>query len=430
VVFAALVLALWSTTPAAGAGDDYQRTAREAAKWIRSTAVGDAKVWPTNTADAKSVNTSLYNGVSGTVLFFLELSHATGDRSYLDDARRGADYLVGALEKEKGTGLYEGVAGIGFALTETYKATGEEKYRAAARRAVEILGRRAKEAGKGVEWNEVTDVISGGAGTGLFLLYAARELKDGGARALAERAGDRLVELSRPAPGGLKWAVSPRFPRLMPNFSHGTAGVCYFLATLHGETRKKEYLDAALAGARYLQGVAKTDGGGCLIFHDEPGGEDLYYLGWCHGPAGTARLFYRLYRVTGERVWLDWTEKCARGVLQSGIPEKRTPGFWNNVGPCCGSAGVAEFFLGLHEVTREQRYLAFSRELTRDVLRRATADEKGVRWVQAEHRVKPDLLQAQTGYMQGAAGVGMWLLRLDRFERGKKPAIRLPDSPF
>jgi hypothetical protein len=91
---------------------------------------------------------------------------------------------------------------------------------------------------------------------------------------------------------------------------------------------------------------------------------------------------------------------------------------------------VAEFFLDLHEVTREPKYLAFSRELTRDLLRRATADEKGTRWVQAEHRVKPELLQAQTGYMQGAAGVGMWLLRLDRFEHGKKPAVRLPDTPF
>ena len=53
-----------------------------------------------------------------------------------------------------------------------------------------------------------------------------------------------------------------------------------------------------------------------------------------------------------------------------------------------------------------------------------------MRWVQAEHRVRPELLVAQTGYMQGAAGIGIWLLHLDAFDRGKKSWIRLPDSPF
>jgi hypothetical protein len=50
--------------------------------------------------------------------------------------------------------------------------------------------------------------------------------------------------------------------------------------------------------------------------------------------------------------------------------------------------------------------------------------------VQAEHRVQPQLLVAQTGYMQGAAGIGMWLLRLDAGERGGTPFVRFPDSPW
>jgi hypothetical protein len=32
--------------------------------------------------------------------------------------------------------------------------------------------------------------------------------------------------------------------------------------------------------------------------------------------------------------------------------------------------------------------------------------------------------------MQGAAGIGMWLLHFDSFERGMKAWISLPDSPF
>src|SRR5207253_5943577 len=131
---------------------------------------------------------------------------------------------------------------------------------------------------------------------------------------------------------------------------HGTAGNAYFLASLYLETKDRAFLEAALAGASYLKAVAKTQGDVCLVFHHEPEGEDLFYLGWCHGPTGTARLFYRLYQATGDREWLDWVKRSARAILASGIPEKRPPGFWNNVSQCCGSAGVAEFFLDLHRL--------------------------------------------------------------------------------
>jgi hypothetical protein len=50
--------------------------------------------------------------------------------------------------------------------------------------------------------------------------------------------------------------------------------------------------------------------------------------------------------------------------------------------------------------------------------------------VRAENRSQPELLQAQTGYMQGAAGIGLWLLRLHAFEKGETAGVTLPVSPF
>jgi rhamnogalacturonyl hydrolase YesR len=418
--------------PIQGERKDYRRAALDAGAWIRSAAIKMEKgtAWPAVPGDAQTIHTGLYEGVSGIVLYFLEAYYATKDEAALKEARAGADYLLAALEDEKATGLYVGLAGIGFTLQETFKATGAEPHRAGAKRCVQLLRQRAQKVGKGVQWNQVTDIISGSAGTGLFLLYAARELQDNAARNLALAAGHRLIELGQPASGGLKWAMSPRFDRLMPNFSHGTAGCAYFLATLYLETKDKAFLDAAFAGAKYLKAIAKTQGDVCLAFHHEPSGEDLFYLGWCHGPVGTARLFYRLYEATEDRAWLEWVKRSARAVMQSGIPEKRTPGFWNNVSVCCGSAGVAEFFLELYRITQDRPYLAFSRRVTDDLLGRATRDDKGVRWIQAEHRIQPNRLLAQTGYMQGAAGIGMMLLHFDAFERGQRGWIILPDNPF
>ena len=216
----------------------------------------------------------------------------------------------------------------------------------------------------------------------------------------------------------------------MPNFSHGTAGVAYFLATLHQRTGERAFLDAALGGARHLRSIAVRDGAGFKVHHHDGDGTDLFYLSWCHGPAGTARLFHRLAEITREPEWSALVDHCASAIAATGIPERRTPGFWNNVSQCCGNAGVAEFFIDVHRLRGDVRYLHFARRNADDLLARATRDAAGTRWVQAEHRVRPELLVAQTGWMQGAAGMGALLLHLDGALAGRPRAIVLPDSPF
>jgi lantibiotic modifying enzyme len=430
IAAAAILVTLGTSSPAAG--PTYREAALQAAHWIRNSAVktDTGTHWLADPTDKTSFDDSLYTGTPGVVLFFLEASRLTGDQSFLTDARGGADYLISIIGDQKENGLYTGVAGTGFVLIETFKATKDPKYREAGLRCAQVISERAKKVGKGVEWSDTTDIIAGGAGIGLFLLYAAAELSQPAFRELAVDAARRLLELGIPESTGLKWRMSPNFARLMPNFSHGTAGIAYFLATVFKATGQKQFLDGAISGANYLASIADTENNACLIFHNEPEGKNLYYLGWCHGPVGTARLFYRLYQVTGDKGWMEWVGKSARGLVQSGIPEKQTPGFWNNVSQCCGSAGVAEFFLNLYRITKDISYLEFSKRVTGNLLTRATRDREGMRWIQAEHRIKPDLLIAQTGYMQGAAGIGMLMLHIDASYGGRKPSIVFPDSPF
>ena len=385
----------------------------------------DAGAWIL--AQGPPAGLDLYHGAAGVVWFLCELGAATGDPAVARDARDRADALVAALEGEADCGLYSGLGGVGFALRRAFELTGEPRYRDGARRAAALIRQRAVPAGSGIEWpGQGYDVISGSAGIGLHLLWEARKEGDPASRELAEKAGRRLLELGIPAGSGTKWAAATDTPMVMPNFSHGTAGVAYFLATLGQETGRREFLDAALGGARYLTSIARTAGDTALVYHHEGDGEDLYYWSWCHGPAGTARLFYRLYAVTGDCAWLEWAQKGARALLASGLPESEPPGWWDNVGPCCGHAGVAELLLGLGE----PRHLELARRITAYLSSRATCDAEGARWVQAEHRVHPELREAQTGYMQGAAGVGMWLLRADALERGTAGPAVLPDSPF
>jgi lantibiotic modifying enzyme len=97
---------------------------------------------------------------------------------------------------------------------------------------------------------------------------------------------------------------------------------------------------------------------------------------------------------------------------------------------CCGIAAEAEFFLGMYHVTHEPTYLEAAKKGTERVLAKGTRDENGMRWVQAEHRVKPELRVAQTGYMQGASGIGIWLMHAAASGANDGKAIVLPDNPF
>jgi len=395
--------------------------------------------------ETPSFDRSLYSGTPGVILFHLELFLATGEQWWLESAALGAGPLLVEVQRDDwpdGHGLYRGLAGAGFVLEHVYQGTGSPRFREGCLRCLERIHEDAIASEHGASWSQVNDVISGAAGTGLFLLWTAKWMDRPQDLELAARAGRHLIALGEPAKGGLDWPMDPDFPRRMPNFSHGTAGIAFFLARLYEETDEPAFLEAALAGARHLLAIRDPGDPGCRIHHHTPGGEDLYYLGWCHGPTGTARLFHQLAKVSGKGEWNAWALRGAESIRVSGIPEVRTPGFWNNVGQCCGTAGVAELLLDLSGRSDGAPHLEFARRLGHDLIRRGELVELsstrngerqlGRRWVQAEHRVRPELLQAQSGYMQGAAGIGMLLLHLHAREPGVegRGRIRLPDDPF
>ena len=422
----------------------YLDAALRAERWVDRSAIrnGRALSWPADPADPASVQTNLYSGSPGVVLMYLELFHATGDRRWLEPARGGADFLMGSLPVsaaslgEEGAGLYTGIAGVAYVLEMVRRATGEARFGKGRAQIVAMLRESLAPAGAGAgaAWNPSNDIISGSSGILLTLAWLDR---NGGAwndwRRDAVRVGDHLLEVATPEHDGLKWGIASTVPRRYPNFSHGTAGVSYVLATLCRETGERRFLDAALAGERYLQAIAtRTPNDGIKIFHSEPGGEQLFYLSWCHGPAGTARLYHRLGEVTGDATWRAMLPRLAQGIVDSGVPEQHPDGsgYWNNISQCCGSSGIVEFFIAMHALTGDAKHLAFARRVMDDAVARGTADGDAIKWIQNEHRVRPELLVAQTGLMQGAAGVALALLHVDGAMQGREPLVALPDTPF
>jgi lantibiotic modifying enzyme len=419
----------------------YLDLAIRCARWIdRSTQEQPSGLaWPADPLRPAPVSLDSYNGMAGVVYFFANLHHATGDSRWRDRAQKGGEYLV--AESERGldrmnAGLYTGLAGLGATLVALSDLKVGANWDEAARRVLARIGQKARRSGDQVEWSASNDIISGTAGTGLFLIQAAGRWRAKEPADLAIAAGRRLLAAGVPAEGGRMWfpAGSGGAAANYPNFSHGTSGVAYFLATLYEQTKEKAFLDGALAGARYLEAVATRHAdGGRAIFHVSGGGENRFYLSWCHGPVGTARLFWRLYRTTGEPRWLEWVGDLTKWLLASGAPEQQSEGYWNNVSQCCGNVGIGQYWIDLSRAQPKgiaQDFAALRDRVIKNTLSRATDEGDGLKWTQAENRVSPQNLVAQTGFMQGAAGVGTFFLQLDALERGVTWPTPWPDTPW
>ena len=141
---------------------------------------------------------------------------------------------------------------------------------------------------------------------------------------------------------------------------------------------------------------------------------------WCHGPAGTSQLFAALAvagvdEVSGFGV-TSLRQRCLNSILTSGVPARLRPGFWDNDGRCCGTAGVGDILLDAaqdcDDPARAGVLLAAARTMADALTERAIRDQAGACWRFTEHRRDPPLLPPGTSWMQGAAGIAAFLLRM------------------
>jgi hypothetical protein len=121
--------------------------------------------------------------------------------------------------------------------------------------------------------------------------------------------------------------------------------------------------------------------------------------------------------------------RCWHTITCSGLPQRLRPGFWDNNGRCCGTAGVLA--LACDRQAEHADGLAFADILASDLAGRATADPDGARWSNYEHRASPATLAPRTGWAMGNAGIIRELLPYARLQDGRDPgyAIAWPDHP-
>jgi hypothetical protein len=283
----------------------------------------------------------------------------------------------------------------------------------------------------------VTDLVLGNAGVVLAAVWAGGEH----AADIASTGGQALLAAADRTEGGLDWAMLPGWPSRMPNYFHGTAGVATALAIAGVALGRADFVTAAQLGAQHLLAVGSLDDGGLIVPHTLPYStrdvEPVTY-NWCHGPAGTSQLFAALAAAGVDQV-AGWPverlrHRCLHSILASGVPRRLRPGFWDNDGRCCGTAGVADVLLDAAQDcaghAQAEALLEAACTMADALAERAIRDQAGARWRFTEHRQDPPLLPPGTSWMQGAAGIAALLLRLARvLENGLSvPVIDRPDQ--
>jgi hypothetical protein len=270
----------------------------------------------------------------------------------------------------------------------------------------------------------LNDLTLGTAGVLLGALWAQRAGVPG-AGELAGRAADVLLAEAEHPATGIDWPFVPRRfltrPAVaMPNLSHGLAGVAAALAVAGAELDRPDLVDAAAGGAAHLVTLGDTSGRGFVVPREVPhhGDLDEVTYTWCHGPTGTSLLFAALEgagvgEVAGETP-RSWQRRCLHSVRTSGLPARLRPGFWDNDGRCCGTAGVGDVFLDSWHRTGAEDDLAFALHLADTLVERAVADGDGAYWRFVEHRAEDPLLPPGVGWMQGAAGIVGYLCHVSR----------------
>ena len=227
-------------------------------------------------------------------------------------------------------------------------------------------------------------------------------------------------------------------PLDLPNFSHGTAGVGYFLAALYAETGDSRFLRAAQRAASYVSALADRDGGLFLVPYGVPneGFTTAYDIGWAHGPAGTARLFYLLWVITEDPEYGSIVHANALTIAASGMPEATAdPQRW--AGPFridrrFGSSGAADFLLKLHAAAPDPRYPLLGERVMSVILEQSRVSRAGRFWPLPLYGFQGDEgeIGIYTGYFYGAAGLGMALLEAHYARIGGRSRVRLPGDPF
>lgn len=396
--------------------------------------------------DMSKADLGNYVGSGGVLFYYLELYKETGNDEYKELVLKAADYLDVHWREQTDAAneifpiegiadsIYLGIASIGMILSVVYETFVRDKDLEAVKAITNQVISDAKTNEAGMYWSFDKSILLGG-GTVLYLYKIYEILKDSKILEAANKGADTILkEAIEDQRGGYAWtSYAHEGQTRVPNFECGTAGIGYLFTVAYEVSGDERYLNAAKEAAEHIRAIAVLQGEGFLVpWHDNPNEETIFYVSTCHGPAGTSRLLYQLYKLTNQQEYLDDIGSLYKGLRYIGVPEKQSKGYWNTTCLCCGTAGVLQFLINYSLVFDDadvrNTLITAGNILLGEQLRHEKLN--AVSWPVAFERIKPENIDENITYGAGAAGIAAALLQLYLFLQGKYRWDRLFDDPY
>jgi hypothetical protein len=421
--------------------------AEKTANWITSTSVKQTVgiAWPDNNLKPQKIGYDLGTGASGTVVYFVALYRATGKKIYLEQAKQGANYLVSLIntpdafkENAQKTSLYKGIPGIGVALIHVLEETQDSKYREALKSIISMLEQWSVLEENQRHWSvKFNDLLYGDTGTVLFLSDYATHFNDTPAKRMSEQGANFLLSIAKNSSQGSYWLFRRDKPFNLPNFSHGTAGVMYTLATVGERSKNNKIIAGAKSAYSYLQSIAKIEANTIAMPYGwgNNNWKGLYEFGWAHGLTGVAFALERLGSSGFDGVKTDKLLNLIQRTLTGiNLPEKPSPPFSEPSLPLdarFGRAGVLSlmsYWSAKHP--NEQSFTRVRDNIWLHIKRAAIEDDIHAHWKVAAPSFMGGGEAEYSGILHGSSGIGMALLAMHSSMTNKNLYSDLPDAPF
>ena len=190
---------------------------------------------------------------------------------------------------------------------------------------------------------------------------------------------ERLAELARPSGDGLAWWTAPQHivdgERRYPE-GHFDVGTAHGVAGIIGWLGRASALPGVRARAKLL-----LDGGVRWLLQQRRAGEDLAdfpsFAGdaksnrtaWCYGAPGIAASLLVAARGAGEPAW----ERAAVDIALAAAERARVGPPVDEPGLCHGAAGLAHLFNRLYQASGDERLAVAAREWIERTLALRTA---------------------------------------------------------
>ena len=293
---------------------------------------------------------SLNDGTAGMAVFFAYLAEATGDEEWSDCAARLVEQAIDAVADRPLTPwLHGGFAGVGWTLKHIEPILFEEP------EGDDEIGEWLAAALASPVQRGDFDLISGIAG---YAVYALEALPSPAASRVIERVLERLAEIGEPREGGFTWFTPPN---MLPEWQLGRVPNGYYnLGVAHGVPGVVSVL-ASCAAAGVLPDRTMLDGAVAWLLRQKEEADDWTFphflapglevtpsrVAWCYGDPGLAAALFAAGRQAGRPEWE--AEALAIGRKSAA----RTSGVID-ASLCHGSAGLAHLYNRLYQASGDE----------------------------------------------------------------------------